>query len=232
MSQHKQVSKFLAVMWKANLRGLFFLLQKKQQSVFRWALPLTQLKLQTGPSLILPSKHKTTRSPIKQKKARISFVGCQQCTIYISEELTQNEAEFQGKASLRWSPVFKLTQSILLTTCLHLLQEVENPIWVVFRVLAGPHLQKSPMFPVLSPGLVTEQPHSCFQGLHKRILRLLLITNLEGPTPRGKSLGPSIRNPHPKGDDSRAQSLSNTEGPDDNSSFGGLEASTSVLCSN
>lgn len=52
---------------------------------------------------ILPSKHKTTRSPIKQEKAQISFVGCQQCTIYISEELTQNEADKtrQVKASLR-----------------------------------------------------------------------------------------------------------------------------------
>lgn len=51
----------------------------------------------------LPSKHKTTRSPIKQEKAQISFVGCQQCTIYISEELTQNEADKtrQVKASLR-----------------------------------------------------------------------------------------------------------------------------------
>lgn len=116
MSQQKQVSEFLAVKWKANLRVFFFLLQKKQQSGFRWSPPLKQLKLQTGLSPILPSKHKTTRSSIKQKKAQISFVGCQQCTIYTSEELTQSEAEFQGKTSLRWSSVVKLTRSILLTT--------------------------------------------------------------------------------------------------------------------
>lgn len=71
----------------------------------------------TGLSLILPSQHKTKKSPIKQNKPQLSFVGCQQHTmdVFLRNSCGVSQS-FQDKASRRWSPMVNLAGSALLST--------------------------------------------------------------------------------------------------------------------